>query len=102
MINLAPPQPYLRFFGDVISAPQAKTACGLRDCARESCAGEYSLPASTVTTDLPRVTPARAHAQGARNRVIGVAPSGGVIAADWVPALVDALEPNRFVIRTAL
>jgi hypothetical protein len=102
MINLPLPQPYLRCSGDVTAAPQAKTACGLRDWARESCVGEYALLALTVTTDLPPVTPAQAPAQGARSPVPGVAPSGGVIAADWGPALVDALEPNRFVIRSAL
>jgi uncharacterized NAD-dependent epimerase/dehydratase family protein len=92
MIDLALPQPYLLFLGDVTSAPHAKTAFGLRDWARERCIGEYALPASTVTTDLPRLTPAQAKAQGARSLVIGVAPPGGVIAAAWVPALVEALE----------
>jgi hypothetical protein len=61
MIHLALSQPYLRFFGDVISAPHAKTACGLRGWARKSCVGEYALP-----------------------------------------ALVEALERNRFTIRSAL
>jgi len=92
MIDLALPQPYLLFLGDATSAPHAKTAFGLRDWARERCVGEYALPASTVTTDLPRLTPAQAKAQGARSLVIGVAPPGGVIAAAWVPALVEALE----------
>jgi uncharacterized NAD-dependent epimerase/dehydratase family protein len=92
MIDLALPQPYLLFLGDVTSVRHAKTAFGLRDWARERCVGEYALPASTVTTDLPRLTPAQANAQGAQSLVIGVAPPGGVIAAAWVPALVEALE----------
>src|SRR5260370_35842703 len=92
MIDLALPQPYLLFLGDVTSVRHAKTAFGLRDWARERCVGEYALPASTVTTDLPRLTPAQANAQGAQSLVIGVAPPGGAIAAGWVPALVEALE----------
>jgi D-glutamate N-acetyltransferase len=92
MVDLVLPQPYLLFLGDTTSAPHAKTAFGLRDWAPERCVGEYALPASTVTTGLPRLTPAQASAQGARSLVIGVAPSGGVISAVWVPALVEALE----------
>jgi uncharacterized NAD-dependent epimerase/dehydratase family protein len=92
MVDLVLPQPYLLFLGDTTSAPHAKTAFGLRDWAPERCVGEYALPASTVTTGLPRLTPAQASAQGARSLVIGVAPSGGVISAAWVPALVEALE----------
>ncbi len=92
MINLCLPQPYLLFLGDTTCAPDAKTAFGLRDWARERCIGEYALPASTVTTGLPRLTPAQARAKGARSLVIGVAPVGGVIAPAWVPALVEALE----------
>ncbi len=92
MIDLILPQPYLLFLGDINSLPYAKTAFGLRDWARERCVGEYALPASTVTTGLPGLTPAQAKAQGARSLVIGVAPLGGVISAAWVPALVEALE----------
>jgi D-glutamate N-acetyltransferase len=92
MINLSLPQPYLLFLGDTTCAQDAKTAFGLRDWAPERCIGEYALPASTVTTSLPRLTPAQAKAKGARSLVIGVAPAGGVIAPAWVPTLVEALE----------
>lgn len=92
MIDLALPQPYLLFLGDITSIPFAKTAFGLRDWARERCVGEYALPASTVTTGLPRLTFAQAASQGARSLVIGVTPPGGVISDTWVPALVEALE----------
>jgi uncharacterized NAD-dependent epimerase/dehydratase family protein len=92
MIDLALPQPYLLFLGDITSAPYAKTAFGLRDWAPERCVGEFALPASTVTTGLPRMTPAEARARGARSLVIGVAPSGGVISQAWVPALEEALR----------
>jgi uncharacterized NAD-dependent epimerase/dehydratase family protein len=92
MIDLALPQPYLLFLGDVTSVPYAKTAFGLRDWAPERCVGEYALPASTVSTGLPHLNPAQAKGRGARGLVIGVAAPGGMISAAWVPALVEALE----------
>jgi uncharacterized NAD-dependent epimerase/dehydratase family protein len=92
MIDLEIPQPYLVFLGDLTVAPFAKTAFGLRDWAPERCVGEYALAAATVSTGLPRLTPAEARAQGARSMVIGAATVGGEITAAWVPALEQALE----------
>lgn len=86
------PQPYLLFLGDIHEPGYAKTAYGLRDWARERCVGEWALPGCPVTTGLPVLAPAQAHAAGARALVIGVANSGGVISEAWVPALVEALE----------
>jgi uncharacterized NAD-dependent epimerase/dehydratase family protein len=85
------PAPYLLFLGDVTEPGFAKTAFGLRDWARDRCLGEHALPAATVTTGLPRLTPAEAAAQGARALVIGVANQGGVIPDAWLPALEQAL-----------
>ena len=98
MIDTGLPQPYLLFLGDTTSAPLAKTAFGLRDWAREQCVGEYALPAATVTTGLPPLTPAQAKAKGARGLVIGVAPIGGAVAPSWIPALVEALEAGLDII----
>jgi uncharacterized NAD-dependent epimerase/dehydratase family protein len=92
------PQPYLLFLGDTTSASDAKTAFGLRQWAPERCLGEWKLPASTVGTGLPILTPAQARAQGARSLVIGVAPIGGAIAPAWVPALLDALEQGLDIV----
>src|SRR6202789_1099443 len=92
MIDLEIPQPYLVFLADLTVAPFAKTAFGLRDWARERCVGENALAAATVSTGLPRLTPAEARAQGARSMVIGAATIGGEIAAAWIPALEQALE----------
>jgi uncharacterized NAD-dependent epimerase/dehydratase family protein len=86
------PQPYLLFLGDVTEAPFAKTAFGLRDWAGNVCIGEFALPAGTVTTGLPRITPREARARGARAMVIGVASIGGAVMPAWIPALVEALE----------
>lgn len=86
------PQPYLLFLGDVAEARYAKTAFGLRDWAPQLCIGELALPTATVTTGLPRLKPAQAFARGARSVVIGIANRGGVLAPEWIPALVECLE----------
>jgi uncharacterized NAD-dependent epimerase/dehydratase family protein len=92
------PQPYLLFLGDTTEPGYAKTAFGLRDWARDKCVGEFALPTGTVTTGLPSLSPAHAKAKGAKSLVIGVANSGGFIADNWVPALVESLEAGLDVI----
>ena len=97
-MNLQLPQPYLLFLGDETEVRFAKTAFGLRDWALDRCVGEFALPAATITTGLPRLTPALARTHGARSLVIGVANRGGVLAAAWIPALLDALEAGLDII----
>ncbi|MCC8362916.1 DUF1611 domain-containing protein [Lysobacter sp. A6] len=92
MSELTLPQPYLLFLGDTTEPGYAKTAFGLRDWAPERCLGEFSVAGATVTTGLPFLTPAQAHAAGARAMVIGVANAGGFIPPSWVEALVEALR----------
>ena len=84
--------PYLLFLGDATEPGFAKTALGLRDWAADKCLAEHALPAATVSTGLPRMSPAEAAAAGARSMVIGVANQGGVIPAAWMPELVAATE----------
>jgi len=86
------PQPYLLFLGDTTQPGYAKTAFGLRDWAGDRCLGEFALAGATVSTGLPPMSPAEAHAKGARALVIGVANVGGVIPPAWISGLVDALE----------
>ncbi|WP_373987741.1 DUF1611 domain-containing protein [Duganella sp. BuS-21] len=83
---------YLLFLGDTVEPGYAKTAFGLRDWAGERCVGELALPAATVSTGLPSLSPQQAQAQGATALVIGVAAPGGLIPESWVPALLDGLE----------
>jgi len=90
MLNI--PHPYLLFLGDVTAPGYAKTAFGLRDWARERCVGEFALPAGSVSTGLPTLTPAEAVKRGARSTVIGIANRGGVLSPDWIPSLVACLE----------
>ena len=96
--GLALPGPYLLFLGDTVEPGYAKTAFGLRDWAGERCVGEFALPGAKVTTGLPHLPPREAFARGARALVIGVANAGGVIPANWVAALVEALEAGLDVV----
>ena len=86
------PQPYLLFLGDITEPAYAKTAFGLRDWAGERCIGEFACDGMRVSTGLAFLTPAQAHAAGAKSMVIGVANPGGRIPATWLPALLQALE----------
>lgn len=92
------PTPYLLFLGDITEPGYAKTAFGLRDWAPEKCVGEYALPGTTVTAGLPVLTPTRAAAMGARSIVIGIANSGGVIGASWIPVLLEALDAGLDIV----
>ena len=92
------PRPYLLFLGEQTSVPHAKTAFGLRDWAPDLCLGEFALPGATVSTGLSVLTPAAAHARGARSLVIGVAPIGGSIPSSWSGVLNDALEAGLDVV----
>lgn len=92
------PQPYLLFLGDTTDPSYAKTAFGLRDWAGEKCVAEIACGEGTVTTGLPRMTPAEAYAAGARSIVIGVANEGGIIPASWVATLTESLEAGLDVV----
>ena len=92
------PTPYLLFLGDTTEASFAKTAFGLRDWVPEQCVGEWACEGATVSTGLPRLTPKEAYARGARGLVIGVANTGGVIGASWVPLLIEALQAGLDVV----
>jgi uncharacterized NAD-dependent epimerase/dehydratase family protein len=92
------PAPYLLFLGDATEPGYAKTAFGLRDWIPERCVGEWGCAEASVSTGLPRLSPAQAYARGARGLVIGVANVGGVIGERWVPLLVEALEAGLDIV----
>ena len=91
MASIDLPQRCLIFLGEVTDPSMAKTAFGLRDWAPQRCVGEYSLPGCTVSTGLPRLTPAQARERGADGLIIGVANFGGVLGESWIPTLLEAL-----------
>ncbi|QNM81904.1 DUF1611 domain-containing protein [Sphingomonas sabuli] len=92
------PHPYLLFLGDTVHPGFAKTAFGLKQWAPELCLGQFALPSAQIDLGLPNLRPAEARAKGARALVIGVANSGGFIAASWIPALVEALQDGLDII----
>jgi len=86
------PSPYLLFLGDVSNPLDAKTAMGLRDWRPEGCVGQYRLPGCAVDLGLPDMSFSEAVAAGANSVVIGVAPSGGALKAEWVAVLTEAIR----------
>lgn len=83
-------KPYLLFLGASRSLTDCKTAAGLRDWCREEVTGQMRLPGGTVDLGLPWYSPAEGFAAGARSFVVGVAPVGGGIPAEWWPPLREA------------
>ena len=81
--------PYLLYLGDIADAPHAKTALGIAHWRRQDCAGQMRLPACTIDTGLPELDAAGAVAAGVRTAIIGVAPSGGQVQANWLPQLCE-------------
>ena len=92
------PAPHLLFLGDVTNPLDAKTAMGLRDWRPERCIGQYRLPGCGVDLGLPEMDFSAAVTAGARSVVIGVAPSGGALKAEWVSALGEALDAGLSVV----
>ena len=96
MITL--PTPHLLFLGDVTNPLDAKTAMGLRDWRPEDCIGQYRLSGCAVDLGLPDMDFTAAVGAGAKSIVIGVAPSGGVLKAEWISALTDALRAGLAIV----
>lgn len=96
--SLTLPQPYLLFLGDAVEPSYAKTAFGLADWAADRCTGEWGIDGCTVSTGLPRLSPAEAYAAGAKALVIGVANQGGFIGKSWVAVLVEAMEAGLDIV----
>lgn len=91
-------KPYVLFLGAVTDRDDAKTAFGLRDWRRADCIGQLRLAGCTVDLGLPDLAPSEAAKRGAGSLVIGVAPIGGRIAAEWLAVLCDALAAGLDVV----
>lgn len=90
--------PYLVFLGAAQSTVDAKTGFGVRDWRRDVCVGQWLLPGGRVDLGLAPMTPSDAVAAGAQSLLIGVAPVGGQIELDWIPALVAALDAGLDIV----
>jgi uncharacterized NAD-dependent epimerase/dehydratase family protein len=91
-------KPYLLYLGDAQIPTDAKTANGLRDWCRADVIGEWSLPTATVSTGLPRLSPAEASRRGAGSLVIGIASVGGKLPEAWLPDLLAAIAAGLDVV----
>jgi uncharacterized NAD-dependent epimerase/dehydratase family protein len=91
-------RPYLLFIGNAEDEADAKTACGLRDWARDACLAQLRLPQTQVDLGLPDMTPEAAARAGAGSMVIGVAPVGGGIPAEWEASLQAAVAAGLDVV----
>ena len=91
-------KPYLLYLGGAKEKTFAKTAFGLRDWCGGDVIGEWSLATATMSTGVPRLSPAEAGAKGAGSIVIGIASVGGVLPPEWVPDLLAAIEAGLDVV----
>lgn len=98
MIELDLRPPYLLFLGDAAGELDAKTAMGLAHWRPEECVGQLRYGNCRVDTGLPDMDIGQARRAGARSLVVGVAPSGGALKADWEGTLVDALAAGLDVV----
>ncbi|MDQ5828491.1 MAG: DUF1611 domain-containing protein, partial [Actinomycetota bacterium] len=69
------------------------TACyGILHWRRDWCLGQLRLPGCKADLGIEELGVREAAARGARTMVVAVANSGGVLAEQWVPTVVEALE----------
>jgi len=90
--------PYLIFLGDVPSAVYAKTALGIVQWAPEKCLAQHRFPSCEIDTGLADMSIAEAAAAGAKSLVIGSAPVGGAIQANWIPSLLEAIAAGLDIV----
>jgi uncharacterized NAD-dependent epimerase/dehydratase family protein len=84
-------RPYLLFLASARDLNEAKTAAGIARFRPGDCTGELAYDDCSTTTGLPRMTIEEAVAAGARTLVLGVAASGGALAASWIETIAAAL-----------
>ncbi len=84
--------PYLLFLGNAPDSLSAKTAQGVAQWRPQDCVGQWRLDACKADLGLPDMDAAQAYAAGARTLIVGVANRGGIIAPEWEPLLLDALD----------
>jgi uncharacterized NAD-dependent epimerase/dehydratase family protein len=82
--------PYAVFLGDASDEIYTKTAFGLIQWRRASCAGQVRLPGCKVDTGVPDLSVSRAKHAGVRSLIVGSAAVGGAIPPHWIASLCEA------------
>src|SRR5882762_1624938 len=90
LVNLR--TPYLLFLGDAHDQLAAKTAAGVAHWRPEWCVGQFRLPGCKADLGLTDLSIDEAAARGAKTVIVGIANRGGVIAENWLPSLLRALD----------
>lgn len=85
-------KPYLLFLGDAENRISAKTSIGIAEFKPENCLGFCKLPEGKVVIEnLPELSIADAKAKGAKTFIVGLANSGGFVAENWIPHILQAI-----------
>jgi uncharacterized NAD-dependent epimerase/dehydratase family protein len=92
------PKPYLVFVGAEPKGRATKTAQGVRDWAPSDCIGQWRLSAEAIDLGIPEFGPTEARDRGARSLLLGIAPVGGQLPAEWIPYIVEAIEAGLDIV----
>lgn len=92
------PVPFAVFLGDAKDEAFAKTALGLIQWRRESCAGQVRLPGCKVDAGVKELTIADAKAAGVQTLIVGSAAVGGAIPPHWIASLCDAASRGIHIV----
>ncbi len=84
--------PYLLFIGDSIEPMSIKLATSVSYWRPDLALAEMSLDGCSVTTSLPKMGIKAAKQQGVKTFVLGLVNSGGAIAENWIPSILEAIE----------
>lgn len=84
--------PYLLFLGDAPDQLAAKTSGGVAHWRPDWCVGQFRLPGCGADLGLRDLTIEEAASRGAKTVIVGIANRGGVIAENWLPSLLLALD----------
>lgn len=84
--------PYQLFLGCGDNELAIKTSRGIAQWNPDACIAEFAGGNSPLTLGLPKMSIKDAAAAGAKTFVIGLANAGGVVAPEWEPYIIEAIE----------
>ncbi|WP_028022443.1 N-acetyltransferase DgcN [Enterovibrio calviensis] len=91
------PAPYLLMLGESKDPLAIKTARGIHYWRPEKCMGQLRLNDEMPSLNLPDIDIQTAAKEGAKTLVLGMANAGGVLAPQFVPYIVEALNAGMNV-----